>query len=332
MKTVHETRSNFGPKPKLMKWDFTGLVRPVLTYGAMIWGHAANTVGNISKLRKLNRMALNTITSVRRSNPTRALEIIYDIMPLHLEIQKIGMASFVRLKQHITGQKHLYSSQMYKKLGHLNRWERLAKDTGVGSDNNDYTNVTYREKLYHVNTDSFNGGSKHLQSSQINIYTDGSRLEDKCGTGYVIYKKRKEIFRKSSRLPDTSTVFQAEVNGILLASKFLLNEVTTIKPKYIKIFSDSQVALLALNQSEVSSKLVLETKETLNLLAQRTRRITLVWIKVHVGHPGNEVADELAKKATKEDKIDNKINTPLAYIKDNPVSYTHLTLPTIYSV
>ena len=43
MKTVHETRSNFGPKPKLMKWGFTGLVRPVLTYGAMIWGHAANT-------------------------------------------------------------------------------------------------------------------------------------------------------------------------------------------------------------------------------------------------------------------------------------------------
>ena len=154
-----------------MKWGFTGLVRPILTYGAMIWGYAANTTSNENKLRKLNRMATNTITSVRRSNPSRALEIIYDIMPLHLVIQKTGLASYIRLKHHLTGQKHLYSSHMYKKLGHLNRWEKLAKDIDIGHDNNDNINVTHREKLYNVNTDSFDGKSKHLRSSQINIYT-----------------------------------------------------------------------------------------------------------------------------------------------------------------
>ena len=205
---------------------------------------------------------------------------------------------------------------MYKKLGHLKRWEKIAKDIDIGYDNNDYINVTHREKLYNVNTDSFDGKSKHLRCSQVNVYTDGSRLEDKCGSGYVIYKKGKEIFRKSSRLPDTSTVFQAEINGILLASKFLLNEKLTVKPKYIKIFSDSQAALLALNNAEITSKLVHETKQALNLLAQNTRRVNLVWIKAHVGHPGNEVADELAKEATRKEAIDNKIDTPLAVIKD----------------
>ena len=30
MKTVHETRANFGPKPKLMKWGFTGMVSCLL--------------------------------------------------------------------------------------------------------------------------------------------------------------------------------------------------------------------------------------------------------------------------------------------------------------
>ena len=88
MKTVHETRANCGPKPSLMKWGFTGMVRPVILYGAMIWGHAATTTTNIDKLRRLNRIAANTITSVKKSNPTRALEIIYDLMPLHLAIQK----------------------------------------------------------------------------------------------------------------------------------------------------------------------------------------------------------------------------------------------------
>ena len=90
MKTVHETRANFGPKPSLMKWGYTGLVRPILTYGAMIWGHSALTQTNIAKLRRLNRIATNTITSVRKSNPSRALEIIYNIQPLHLEILKVS--------------------------------------------------------------------------------------------------------------------------------------------------------------------------------------------------------------------------------------------------
>ena len=61
MKTVHETRANFGPKPSLMKWGYTGLVRPILTYGAMIWGHSALTQTNIAKLRRLNQIATNTI-------------------------------------------------------------------------------------------------------------------------------------------------------------------------------------------------------------------------------------------------------------------------------
>ena len=69
MKTVHETRANFGPKPSLMKWGYTGLVRPILTYGAMIWGHSALTQTNIAKLRRLNRIATNTITSIRNQTP-----------------------------------------------------------------------------------------------------------------------------------------------------------------------------------------------------------------------------------------------------------------------
>ena len=61
MKTVNETRANCGPKPKLMKWGFTGMVSPVLTYGSMIWGHAINTKTCKDKLRRLNRLACNTL-------------------------------------------------------------------------------------------------------------------------------------------------------------------------------------------------------------------------------------------------------------------------------
>ena len=123
MKTGHETRANFGPKPSLMKWGYTGLVRPILTYGAMIWGHSALTQTNIAKLRRLNRIATNTITSVRKSNPSRALEIIYDIQPLHLEILKVGLSSYIRLNKYIDKFNYLYSSKSYNKNCTISKWK-----------------------------------------------------------------------------------------------------------------------------------------------------------------------------------------------------------------
>ena len=56
----------------------------------------------MAKLRRLNRIATNTITSVRKSNPSRALEIIYDIQPLHLEILKVDLCSYIRLENTLT--------------------------------------------------------------------------------------------------------------------------------------------------------------------------------------------------------------------------------------
>ena len=85
MKVVNVTRANCGPKPRLKKWGFTGMALPILTYGAMIWGHVINTKTHKDNLRRLNRLA-----GVRKSNPTRALEIIYDLPPLHLVIMRAG--------------------------------------------------------------------------------------------------------------------------------------------------------------------------------------------------------------------------------------------------
>ena len=73
--------------------------------------------------------------------------------------------------------------------------------------------------------------------------------------------------------------------------------------KYIKIYSDSQAAILALDKKEIYSQLVMDTIQVWELITNRNIQVTLSWIKAHVGHEGNE-----------------------------PVSYTHLTLPTIYSV
>ena len=63
------------------------------------------------------------------------------------------------------------------------------------------------------------------------------------------------ITKHSERLPDESTVLQAEVRGIQKAAETMLTFENLNKFKYIKIFTDSQATLLALNSADVTSKL-----------------------------------------------------------------------------
>ena len=64
--------------------------------------------------------------------------------------------------------------------------------------------------------------------------------------------------------------------------------------KYIKIFSDSQALLMALNKTTMTSKTVVKTHKELNKLGDKVQTLTLTWIKAHHGHDGNELADEYA--------------------------------------
>ena len=89
------TRKNWGPKPKLMRWAYLGVVRPALTYASMVWGHRARF--HEDRLRKINRLAINTFGTFPRSTPTRALEIIVYVLPLHLFCEQEALAARIRL-------------------------------------------------------------------------------------------------------------------------------------------------------------------------------------------------------------------------------------------
>ena len=90
------------------------------------------------------------------------------------------------------------------------------------------------EKTYNVNLESLKGDKKHLRHSEYTIYTDGSKKQEGTGGGFVIYNYNKQIHTQSFKLHDHATVYQAELEAIYQACKYMDNNYDTIKPKYVK--------------------------------------------------------------------------------------------------
>ena len=168
---------------------------------------------------------------------------------------------------------------------------------------------------YKINKDSFSGEAKHRRQAQFSVYTDGSRQNGCTGSGLVIYKGKRELYAESYRLPDTATVFQAEVKAIAMAAE-VLHGLNPDDMKFVKFFVDSQAAILALDNPKISSETVREAVEKLNQLADRVRLLQIVWIPAHKGYDGNERADVLAKRgAALPDGMMLRVAKPRSSIK-----------------
>ena len=116
------------------------------------------------------------------------------------------------------------------------------------------------------------------------------------------------IYNGNFYLGNTSTVFQAEITAIQRSAQMLIDN--GWEKQTITFYSDSQASLAALNKLTVKSDTVEKCLNTLNKLG-RKNRVHLRWVKAHVGIPGNEIADFLAKRGSSlGDGSTNELLTP----------------------
>ena len=171
-------------------------------------------------------------------------------------------------------------------------------------------------KRQHLNIDraSLLGGKSKYLNSEVTIYTDGSKIGGKVGSGFVVFRRKKVIFYQNARLPDNATVCQAELYAIFLAGRYIQASLTE-KYKYIRIYSDSQAAILALDKNEINSQLVMDTIQVWELITNRNIHVTLSWIKAHAGHEGNELADTQAKLGAGREIINATTLVPWGSVK-----------------
>ena len=292
MKMANLTHSYWGPKPKLMRWMYTGIVRPTVSYAAMVWAHQTEHQSIIDKLETLQRMAINTMVKIKRSSPNKGLEIILDITPLHLHIRKEGLAAYLRLHQQTPLQWEGIFTNLTNSISHLRYWDYVSQDIGLQDFHNetDLCNTPRPPIRFFLDESSFVDMENCQDELDCNVYTDGSKIGGRVGAGVYILRNGANIVADKFRLPDTATVYQAELAAIKEAAALLgsYQDLTSVK-----FYVDSQAALRTFQADTITSKLALQTLYLLNDIP--AQQVVLVWTKAHIGTIGNEQADSLAK-------------------------------------
>lgn len=278
----------WGVPGSLLKIWYSTTSERSYAYASAIW--ATDLIeSEIKLLHTCQRPFLLKITRPYKTAPTHGLNTLAGIPPLHLTLKYDGLRAQVL--------------QLGKRPPSLTFLKDLP--------------ISIKSKSNHLRPSqkkfSFSAANPDSKSS-FNIFTDGSKSDDGVGAAFAVLHNDIQIFTNSFKLNSEATVFQAELQAILQALTWLQNNHSSLNIKNIHLYSDSQASLFAISKfkQQIPSIQKIQTLlKTLNL----STNIQLFWVKGHAGCSGNEIADTLAKTATKKPTID--ISLPLApsYIK-----------------
>ncbi|GFW73091.1 probable RNA-directed DNA polymerase from transposon X-element [Trichonephila clavipes] len=306
---------DWGADAVTLRDTFLALIRPILEYGFPVYCCAS--AASLEKLEKIQLGAARIITGLRRSCPKEIVLFEADLQPLHLRSKNILTNYFNKLSSY----GHHNKTSLYFNNWHNN--QRLKRNSPFSyADHLQFPSshiephslkscLSPSEGLprvhFHFNMsapvtkqDLIPAHLRQLALESINeipcdaikIYTDGSRLDDRAGSGIYI-ENSGQNFYFCHRNPDFSSVFKSELTAIKLGLEAIINESDYGE---LWILSDSRSSLQHLhNWTQVGDKTSISILHNLKLISKH-HDVHFQWIPSHVDIFGNEQADRLARE------------------------------------
>ena len=289
----------WGLNPTNMRWIYTAMIRPVITYACTSWVGGLNKKYLVKKLARVQRLACLMISSAFPSTPTGALEMLLNIMPINEFILSEALKGSYRLSR-VGLWSDVTIGSTGKTKSHVDVCNEAKENLSLLSMPSDLINKTKvfgkQYKCLILERKDAVQFESALEQSMIRCYTDGSKLNGRAGASfYIEYPSGSHSDQSFFHLGRYSTVFQAEVFAIAEVAKKLTMEKTLNEE--IIILVDSQAAILAIQNNTVKSNTVLSCIKHLNKLGENNH-VTVAWTPGHTGIHGNEKADTLAKSGS----------------------------------
>jgi ribonuclease HI len=143
------------------------------------------------------------------------------------------------------------------------------------------------------------------RDSTVLAYTDGSQSELGVGPGTVIFIGNEIATQIKSRLASKCSNNQAEqITTINALEAVATLNIPENRPRTAMVYTDSRITLDFLQNHRIHAHLIDEMRKRIATLKKANWKITFTWVKAHVGIPGNEMADKLAKEAARNRLID----------------------------
>ena len=257
----------WGLLPKNARRLYTSIALPRILYGVDVWAppdrrkEGSKSDGNrlaVNKLTTVQRSGALAIVRGLRTSPTDSLCTHANILPIHLEIDKICGRAALRLatlpeqhpltklekrsvkgmiRQHRSPLHHIMTA--YKTVPESFETIPAAGRNPAMIGRQPFTTIIPESKEASKEADA-----QALQ--HIKIYTDGSAQEGKVGAAAILTKDGTEILKAHYHLgkAEDHTVFEAELVGLLLGIK-LIERYNAGKLAYA-IGVDNQAAIKAL--------------------------------------------------------------------------------------
>jgi ribonuclease HI len=135
----------------------------------------------------------------------------------------------------------------------------------------------------------------------IHAYTDGCKNDIGVGSGIANCSDNSLTTCLKYRLNERCSNNQTEQMAILRALEYI--QYMKVGEKTALVYTDSRVTLQLLNNQKKHTHLI-DKNGKVTEMEQKDWKVEFSWIKAHAGHRGNEVADQLAKKAARDKNID----------------------------